>query len=175
MLFQKPKCQEWISYNWNKLLLNTFHKFEDGCNLFTPDIYVFLIIIFMLPRGIRNNNPLNIRRSKISGRAYEPNRQMQVFVSLRVWSMVGVLLSCCSRVPIVTSTGSIPSGWLSANGHRPGRIWQQRISRTWAALRGLRPTSLSASHRISPSAGWRLVWRWRFRRTEQSLLITLRC
>ena len=46
------------------MLLNTFHKFENGCNLFTPDIYVFLIIIFMLPRGIRNNNPLNIRRSK---------------------------------------------------------------------------------------------------------------
>ena len=175
MILKKPKCQEWISYNWNKLLLNTFHKFEDGCNLFTPDIYVFLLSFLCYQEELETTTHWILDVLKISGRAYEPNRQMQVFVSLRVWSMVGVLLSCCSRVPIVTSTGSIPSGWLSANGHRPGRIWQQRKSWTWAALRGLRPTSLSASHRISPSAGWRLVWRWRFRRTEQSLLITLRC
>ena len=137
---------------------------------------------------------------KISGRAYEPSRQMHRWppvdsarvrqtrsmlrfaltmtlssVSLRVWSMVGVLLSTCSRVPIIISTASIRSGWLSINGRRPMRISLRRISKTCVGWQGLRPTSLSASRRISPSAGWRLVWRWRFRRTEQSLLITLRC
>ena len=86
----------------------------------------------MLPRGIRNNNPLNIRRTakdqwkglraKQTDASFCQYRLTPVFASLIVWNMVGGQPFICSRVPIITSIGCLPSGRLSASGRRPMRI-----------------------------------------------------
>ena len=89
--------------------------------------------------------------------------------------MVGALLSTCSHARIIISIGCLPSGRLSISGLRLMRIWRRRISRTWVASQVSRPMNLSASPRISPSAGWCSVWRWRSKSAERRVSIISRC
>ena len=118
----------------------------------------------MLPRGIRNNNPLNIRRGKDQWqglRAQQTDASFCQFESLEYgWRAAFYLLTRTyyHKYRLYTIR-MIINKWAPPN---------ENLTETYIQ-------NVSRLTRISPSAGWRLVWRWRFRRTEQSLLITLRC
>ena len=87
----------------------------------------------MLPRGIRNNNPLNIRRGKDQWqglRAQQTDASFCQFESLEYGWRAAFYLLTRTYYHIIISIGSIRSGRLSASGRRPMRISLRRISKT---------------------------------------------
>ena len=95
----------------------------------------------MLPRGIRNNNPLNIRRGKDQWkglRAQQTDASFCQFESLDYgWRAAFYLLTRTYyhkyRLRIIISIGSIRSGRLLASGHHLMRTSLRRISRMCVA------------------------------------------
>ena len=86
----------------------------------------------MLPRGIRNNNPLNIRRSKDQWKGLKAQQQDASFCQFKLnhWNTDGVQRSTYSPERTTTSIGGLPSVRLSANGRRPARTTPRPTSRT---------------------------------------------
>ena len=129
----------------------------------------------MLPRGIRNNNPLNIRRSKdlwMGLRAQQTDASFCQFESLEYgWRAAFYLLTRTyyHKYRLYTIR-MIISKWAPPNENQTSK-YIENVCR----LTGIAPDEPTASHRISPSAGWRLVWRWRFKKTVLIASIILRC
>ncbi len=99
----------------------------------------------MLPRGIRNNNPLNIRRSKDKWkglRAVQADAQFCQFETLEYgWRAAFYLLTRTYYHKYRLSTVCIPSVASLASGRRRLRIRRMRTLPTCRSLRESTPMS----------------------------------
>ena len=106
----------------------------------------------MLPRGLRNNNPLNIRRGKDQWqglRAQQTDASFCQFESLEYgWRAAFYLLT-------------------RTYYHKYRLYTIRKIISKWA------PPNENLTETYIQN--WRLVWRWRFRRTAHNRWITSPC
>ena len=129
----------------------------------------------MLPRGIRNNNPLNIRRSKDKWkglRVVQADASFCQFETLEYgWRAAFYLLTRTyyHKYRLFTIR-TIISKWAPPHENKT-EAYITNVSRLSASG----PMSPSASHQTSQVAGWRLALQWPSKRMAQNRLITSPC